>query len=411
MGPFESMVNLIAENLRTDILNPEFVEKLRSDYLMIFRNLPRAKSPGDMARIREGIIRFRNYLEEMFQIDGRENSTGPGSIVPALKAALPMLSASDADEWSRKVSAAAFNFIMVLDIPIEWTERLPTKDQVERHRRRVLDRAGSFWNTLKDCIEHVQMMGGKTITLKTGYDKPEEIAGFRVLLRSYDPDDEGHRNGLRMLGQALDHLRVRAQADFPMILRPCTPYKLRIEFDCSRNISYLGLYDRKGTINICINNHYMNAVQTPRGVSQTIAHEIGHHLYQKCLQQAGRDLWEAAIKSDTEEVAPGTFIAAWPESVRGLLQAVEVIAKANPKLAIQLDTLGSDPNTPMLRKNFIDHFAGHGPVKVPKHPITSYGATNPQEGFCEVIGNIVAYGRRTIDPAILNLFRIVTGTN
>ena len=99
-----------------------------------------------------------------------------------------------------------------------------------------------------------------------------------------------------------------------------------------------------------------------------------------------------------------------PDDKRDLDKLEKQIAKTDPELAMQIDTLQHDQSLADLKLYSLRRIAdyinkgGQHTFMVPRRPITAYAGKNPEESFCEVLGLAVSRGPRALHPEVKGWF-------
>lgn len=435
MTSFEEAVNAVYEGVRRDVLTKDFSAKLFADIKMIFDNLERVKTARDLHVLAKGINTFRAYLSGLMAT-GRTSQTEfdfPGSIHGALyNKAREWVRAGRLDtdtgfEWVRRkqnllerpTSRLLQLFTTLYDLWTSKKKRAPNRFELDSYRAAAESYARDLKDELDTVIDEVDSLDGSSLTLKTPVKEETTIEGLPVTIQAYDAEDPEHRDMLKLARDGISGYIRAAKQRLPKLL--ALSKRVNILFDAPPGL--LGVYyTLSSTINIAIGNIWGNQ-KTAAQFIQTIAHETGHHLFQKVLTQAGRDLWEAAINSDVEELDLRKIVTAWPKSIDNAMDAAKEIASRDPKTAVilmLLVTFGAQTTTnktlrlPPDRWDFIEAARQIqddpelATVRVPKHPVTAYGSTNAQETFSEVTGTLVAYGHKAVHPLVRKLYQVVT---
>ena len=436
IGTFEQTVEAILEGVRKDVLTQEFVRKLGADLAMILNNFEKWKTAGDVRVVAKGLQTFGDYLNGMLKpggMDSPDKFVFPGSVQGAI--------ASKADEWvttgrfdnltaqiwlmrwAEPISVQAQNLFDAMKQMVPFIKRkrgVPNRFQVDAIRNSIEFAWSMLEQTLAGLILDVQKYdrNAKPLTLNTPVPELVHIEGLPVTVQGYDADDKEHSEMLSMTRDGIrEYLRLAKQR-LPELVRLTD--RVNILFGCPPGLH--GVYYRNSsTINICVSEIWRN-VGTVAEFVKTLAHETGHHFYQKVLSQASRDLWKAAVESDVEPLDVRAILDAWKPSISFCNDAIRDMANTNPKLACHLSLITSfgvqsgsarfvmppkrDEFEKAVRSVVNDPRVRQ--LRVPKHPVTGYGSTDQQEAFSEVTGTLVVFGHRGIHPAVLNLYRIVT---
>jgi hypothetical protein len=171
-------------------------------------------------------------------------------------------------------------------------------------------------------------------------------------------------------------------------------------------------------------------------VVQVIAHEAGHDMWRRVMNERQRADWTALVTQqapiDYDALLAAFDAFAETEPIGTITPTMTVgrlrsfLYATNEPLAIQVDVASSvyDPDytkkgnaTAWRWMNPDAHKDDPRPLlwytrnevkalrdkqdqrKVPLFPITGYAATNPEEAWCDAFGNLMAYGpRKVLEP-------------
>lgn len=441
MGVFETMVDAITEGLRIDKFDHAFVEKLRVDFRTLMANFDRLKTNSDLRTLVDGLKRWNSYLNAMMSKGGDydDEFAFPGSIHEfMLKVAKGAVDAGVVPEhqaatWyntsSAQVNEYAESLYKALQFPKEW---LKTKVKITAPPdmlRQLVTNARAYASELFELLDGLadtvatfeKKIGKAPPPLKTAIRQAAEIEGFPCVVRGYDPDEPTHKTMMQLVRQGLADFRRKATDRFPLLLKIMK--RANIHFDCPPGMEGV-YYHESQTINICASRIF-EYVNTAAEFTKVLAHETSHRLYFAVLSAESRKVWEAAFKSDQETLDLQKVMDAWPPSVDDTNAAVQVIGKTDPKMAMMLQLItgfGIDVGNatfsiPAPTRGIFMAVAAQAmkdrkvkKIKVPKHPVSAYGATSAGEAFAEVGGFLVALGPKAVNPVALDLFRIITGT-
>jgi hypothetical protein len=413
-------------------LTKHLVERLRKDFLMLMKNLKRAKNYEDAARIRLAVIKWKNHYDDIISqirpaIEGLirmdlgkepwEKKANDGwakeyrdkqSPIWSLQSDMGEFPMSTIEQVKSGIARYGYRGTSKEQLFAEYKKSFAKWDaKVKRHAREA-------WKWLLDLVawtERPGMYGGGGEVLSVRYPKDDaeiqSMEGFSVQVRGFeDGKDEKYMGEFQ---RGLKHYRQRAKQLMPWLLSHKIPFILH--FARNRRLmsnSAAATYSPKKLININIfGMHGQDG-----DVAKVLAHEMGHHLYQSVMSKKMKDDWHGLIKgSETwldlrdavKEMKPGE--SDWDFDHR--------IEKENPILSLQLATLYDDPRYKRLDlismdqiKEYLDN-GGDPKVRVPGKPISGYAAKNTEEAFCEALGLLVGHGPRALLPEIRAALQIL----
>ena len=362
-----------------------WVEGLRKDFLTLLKNLPRIKDYETAAELRDAFRIYRDNFESLMFTDFlnelRNYSDLPQDIVEGINAKL-------------RKPAGEFEFEMRL--PLGYPDEYRSKERVFRDyqeevskwKARIQRKGQVFWKEMKEALELFEP--GRMQARRPTVDKAQ-IEGFQLVMRSYDPDDQYHRQELEIFKEGLKMYRQRASSVMPLLLAKQLP--LIIEFKAELDKG--GVY-KHSAITFYASSALSNG---PKWVVHALAHEMGHHLFETYLSGGARDFWNTAIKGNYGDLDIQELIDKWPGTAWAS-EFPKVLGEKDPILALQVAAIGhADRNKRDLQQKedfqkLLDQ--GTKTLRVPKIPITGYANKNPEEAFCETIGLLVAYGPRAV---------------
>jgi len=219
-------------------------------------------------------------------------------------------------------------------------------------------------------------------------------------MRGFRPDYDPDVLGLEQIKGALKIYRRRASQVAPVLLKRQLP--IAVDFRISTHLG--GTYHGD---HIVIGG---NATD-PKDRVRTLAHEMGHYIFERVLSRDATEFWAKLISGDYGELDIREVVSKWPEHQLAS-EYVKHLATQDPILAIQLDTVrqgySSLSRYPIGRGDFqrlVDE--GTYKVSVPKNPITGYAGKSPEEAFCETLGMLVAYGPGAVLPQIRHWLKVI----
>lgn len=374
---------------------PSDVERMRKDVLMLMKNVDRVQAEGDYKKLREGTRRWaQRFHEEIYN-----------ELVPNITLAVRLWLTGDTkynsnfeDQeqkwfkyWDQKVRKETWDLYITLgSFPhneIAWHE------EGKRWSEKVKREARKAWAILGEFLDWLKARNVTPSKTERSIEKVR-LEGFNITIIGYESDEDD--KSLETFKEALRLYRKRASQVAPGLLRSQVPLVFR--FDCRLDLG--GEY--KGShIEICASPN-----STPNEMVKTLAHEMGHHLF-KTMSGAMQTFWGTAIHQDLGDLDLRDLSKVW-RSGESVWDLMDRLPSQDPVLALQLQGVFHGHSSQQLKAGWDtldeleDYLArGGNPLwTVPKHPVTAYGTKNSEEAFCEVIGLLVAYGPRTIDPLV-----------
>lgn len=371
---------------KTETLNKAWVDKMRADFLVLLKNLPRIQDYDTADRVRKAIrIYAENFKKLIFE----------GLLYKAKERRIPA-----SLEMAHK---AAWDFYIELRLPLNLADDHNTESmQFEKFlhekdawEKKIKDKAQKCWKALRTAVESQETNSPEeSLSVEFPDEQRVSLEGFKVLLVGYDPDEDWQATVLEKFKASLKTFRARASRVCPWMLKHEIP--IRADFvNCELD---KGGHYGQGIMTFCMLT--LTGETVNHGVS-VLAHEMGHHLY-KQISGAAQEFWETAIRQDYGPLDLKDLLRAWPESITWYDEFVTYMALKDPVLALQVDVLGmgasKGPNSGMSKREDFQAVldSGETTLRVPKHPITAYAGKNAEEAFCDVLRNLVTYGSSTV---------------
>lgn len=254
----------------------------------------------------------------------------------------------------------------------------------------------------------------KKTTRRTFETFDKQIGGIDISLRNFSEKDPRHKAALDamkhmapLFGQQLRRMFGGRTVMPEVVMEFGKPSRKNARglFHWAHTVQYRDQFGRKrftpptdkNMIELLIEN-YGNPGDW-REHMETIAHEYGHYLWRKYLTKEATQFWAKDFEEDTERL-----------DIKDVLQQMEPgettwtfmerIKEEDGLLWRKLVNLG-------FHNHGFNHWQKYGKLKTRKHPITQYGETDPEEAFCEAFGLYMAYGPRTLHPAVRQRLSIV----
>ena len=283
------------------------------------------------------------------------------------------------------------------------------KAEAVKWAQRLRRKARKAWDILEEYITWLDSWFGGRRPLKVVLPQEEvvSIAGFRVVFRGFE--DSPYKDKLEALQVGLAKYRAAAASRAPTLLRLTPPIFMEWTFEATSVVDARGYYT----------NNQINLTPWVLGeidpFVKTLAHEVGHHLFRAHLSEEASEAWSKFILGGYRSL-----------DLRDALEVMQrlgaksiddrVLRQEDPILYLQLSTLLHVPGYAefdfLFAENIQKYLDDGGPpnVRVPVHPITGYAGKNSEEAFCEAIGNLVAYGPKSVPDVVLGMLKSVMGS-
>ena len=390
-----------------------WVDKMRKDFLVLMKNIPRIKDYKDAHRVKEAMKIWNNRFSELFF----ERFLNKGlkydrDIKEDVRGYI--------DHLLRK---PAWDFHLEMTFPIGhaddyWSEEARFSQyerEVKKWSQRVRRKAQVFWKAVREAVHYYEDPENKirykgqneppTLQVEMPSSDRAVVEGFQLIMKGYDPSESSNRVELEMLKEGLKTYRANASKRLPILLQKQLPVVVEFEATLDKG----GEYNRNGTITFYASSAYSKG---PKWVSHAMAHEMGHHLWRAVLSGAAQEFWTTAIKGDYGDLDIQHLLDNWPGDAWAF-QFSEKLGDTDPLLALQVEALSHDRayggrdglQTKEDFQKLLDE--GQRTIRVPKTPISGYANKNPEEAFCEAIGLLVTYGPRAVHEKIRGWLNIV----
>jgi len=359
------------------------VQKWRKTFLALMKAVNQVKTYEDAKVVSEAVIKFALDFE---------NAVYKG-IVPYLKDTI-----SDPDlakSWEKQIRTEAWPLhIELLGFQLTPLDDYFTKDMVlERwldKRKTQVGRAKRAslraWKVLNSYTEHITKP-----TIRRIPKQQDSVMGFSVTwIGDFDRERaQGFVEGLKIY-------KERAKRVMPLLLRHKMPIMAYLQ-------EYHGGRYEQRYIEVDL-----GWKSTPKEYARIIAHEHGHHVWQKYLSTADQKYWSTAVRSSYKPLKLSEIIKKWPDSVAddSLYRLGEFMHDKDPIFALQLDTItygyGGQEIDFRSREDAEEILAKEGDkvYHVPKFPISAYANKNTEEAFCEALAHFVVYGPRAVHGVV-----------
>jgi len=368
-------------------LTQEMIDQLRKELLVLLKNDKQVKTM-DFATLTRWNDAMLRWARERFN--------------PVMDGVLKLLRKSN--PWVEgKLRNASYSLRkLALPNPMTPYQHLTEEMILDRNQRevpkwsaKVRRDAQETWKLLVQEIES----GSLNQDIPVLKQDKMNLEGFQVVLK-YTTQEE-----LEALAEVRAILRKYQQAAanrLPVLLKRQLP--LVLDFACGMDVPHAATHE-KDHIAVCV-----DAIMGASDGIHILAHEMGHHLYQRYLSQEDQRLWKMAVSGNYGTVDLREVLRSTP---RGMSFPDYDLLESNPILYLQLEGLKHEPpshlqsisSEPELRA-YLDG-GGDPLVKVRTHPISAYGAKNDEEAFCEAVGLLVGYGPKAVLPQVRQVLKIM----
>jgi hypothetical protein len=411
-------------------MSKEFIDNLRNEFLQIVSNTKKLTNYDDAMIVKKACIKWRGMLEEyLTQVQESLQAKQRGGVVGTSQLPNPEWAKHYLDnmkilwKFASEIGhfpVASAEFEKKYGSPSGTTDEIKQTlfniNSIKEWDARVRRFARPAWKLLSEISEWASrndLWGGAgDIEVQEQDEFLIDIDGISVKVVGFNEKDLYEQKHFRNLTTDMKHYVNNAKKNFPLLLKKQLP--IVFNFTGGRGgeaAKYISSVD--GSV------IEMNPWSTgsPSRMTQVIAHEMGHHIYILLSSEANKK-WNQLVRGDYVKLDLRDVIKQWNEFKKTHSDEYggefdSHLKKTDPILYLQLETLNYHPeyrhHNLLLISNIEEYVnTGHDPiVYVPGHPITGYGGKNSEEAFCEVIGNLVAYGPRTISPETMQWFKTI----
>lgn len=243
------------------------------------------------------------------------------------------------------------------------------------------------------------------------------IEGFDVVLVGAEDSTES-RNQIARLTAVLRTFRQRMTRIAPRIVERLTRVRLFVDLLGASPRTASGTFFPEENKIVLYPTHIPDEAR----YVHTLAHELGHVVFQRVLGAQTQFAWYRFIEGDMGELDVERLLAKWPTDEYGehvpLEHVFREIKDEDPVLALQVEALATGWGTRTYYSKDYEWFEREArekgaalEIRVPSTPITAYANVSPEEAFCEAFGMLVAYGPRTILPRVYLWLETVLGAD
>lgn len=392
----------VEKTAKRELLDVTAIEKLRKDFLTLMKNAGVVKDYAQAMVWREAVQVWNNrfnhiVFEQLAQREFKE------------LARANIITQSDADYWMKKIGKECWPLYIEFRVPIlkanpsdgfygtedyafaKMMKELPKwKGRVERAARQA-------WAALKDMVTWFANHRQHPMTVDVLTVENESMEGFQVALRGASDDAYDAKGSVERFKEGLRLYKQRARLVLPLLLQAQLPLVLDFKMGLDAGGRYYGQY---------IGISALETIGRPERLSQVLAHEMGHHLYDTYLSGEDRKFWNAAITGNYGKLDLHDVLRRYGSEKDFILN--DRIRQEDPILYLQIEGLHADPSSERVFQSMWkmddlrEYLAEGGQAVWTVHgkPITGYANKNNEEAFCEAIGMLVGYGPRAVLPEV-----------
>lgn len=410
-------------------VTPEYVAKLRKDFLTLVKNSQRIKEASDLDRFRTACVTYSNYLDKILEIAKEELNN-----VKFRAAHAEYLNRQKTGTWadSRLETDAESllkdvkylsRFSNEIGGPPGSSRQFFDKYHAELHgpdkarqdaafvseftryakewEARTRRAAPKAWRWLED-VATVVSKGSESgaLVVDDGSGTLMSLEGFRVRLDGFD----GGKSHVEYLNNFKNNLRLfkdAAKRRLPLMLKDTPAFIL--SFKGSGDASYAGQWEAD---HVTISIWGMSDTMPGRG-AKTVAHEVAHGIWYQTLSDEARKAWEHFVQGETVDLDLRQVLKDIGEN--GMTWDSEVY-KDDPLQFLRVSSLNYDRTFHFEYGRDIKKWLDAGNesvIRVARLPITAYAAKNPMEAFCEALSMNVIYGSKAVLPEVRQMLRIL----
>ncbi len=384
----------------------ESVDALRKDFLTLMKSVERVETYEDALKLDEAVKTFSGHYKEVVYEQLYEHVYD--AIQPGYYQEGTLEKSKELQRWLGK---ECWDLRINLGMPFESVDRAAKWDRPttkewalqkflqERPKwlAKVRRAAVKAWKALYAYVDQVKYQGrGDPPKIEVPEDIPHEMEGFKVRLVGWD-EDKQYLTDFEMIRESLRRYRKRAAQVFPWMLHHMLPLVVNFSAGLDEGGSYHTSY-------IELSGH---SAKTPERLTQIIAHEMGHHIFQSYLSTAQREYWSTAVWGDYGDLDIAELLQKWPAGAHDCYDVEQKLIESDPILSLQIgaattERSGNEVIRDNTKREDLERMQAEGvkAIRVPSHPITTYAGKNPEEAFCETIGVIFAWGPRGVHDVV-----------
>lgn len=414
LGRTASVTNMIKRallHLQARSVTPTLddVESWRQDFLMLINNANTidVDNKEQMNEFLDARSEFHTNLERYTQAILKALETNAelyerGVKYPDLLKSLPRLSRV----WSQgkyfvDKSRPVWSFLHEI-------QYISPDDSLLSWSKRTKRKARAAWDWFKEVIEFTEGI----VTYNA--DNPDNVFvvhlpeienqsmhGFQVQLFGFEEEDATHNKYLDIASEALRLFKEKASRTVPWLVKNALPFRIGFIFERGGSEFYRSVAGRYNYRQIEI---FPWAFST--NINETVrvfAHEMGHHMYSSMSGAAVDDFKSLVGTAEEWDIRELTQLHRADESESEFSDRVR---QQYPEIYNKWMSVVERGKDLLFFKDIVEYLAAGGDpmFTLPSKIVTPYGTKNSEEAFCETVGMLVAYGPRTVDEEVRELF-------
>jgi hypothetical protein len=393
----DDLIFKVARTAEVQSLDLAWVERMRKDFLVLMKNVPRVKDYKTAMEINDAFRIFRDRFTKLFfeqflnkQLKYYHDSFG--------------ITESDAKYIDKQLRSPAWDFSMGLaGYPINrsddyFSEGMRYSDYeraLPKWEARVKRSAQEFWKVMREILEWFARTT-KKIDVYVPTEEKVTLEGFKLIFKGYQDEDETHGDIVERLKAGLKTYKQHAAARLPLWLKVQRPLLVEFETTLDKGGEYMS---KDGGIIWLYSSGVMR--ESPGRIAHVIAHEMGHHVWRTYLSGEDIKFWQTAISGNYTHLDLKELLDKWPGDAWAFDMKKHL---DDPILALQVEALTHDRSVGdkyQTKEDFQKLYdSGTKTLNVPAIPISGYANKNPEEAFCEAVGLLVGYGPQAVHEVV-----------
>jgi hypothetical protein len=396
---YDDLIFKVARTAEVQTLDLAWVERMRKDFLVLMKNVPRVKDYKTAMELDGAFRIFRDRFKNLFfeQFLNKQLKYYHDNF---------NLSESDAKYIdSRKLRTPAWDFYTDLaNYPISrsddyFTEGMRYSDYeraLPKWEARMKRNAQAFWKVMREIVEWIEQVRKSKLDIYVPSEEKVTLDGFKLIFKGYQDEDETHGDIVERLKAGLKIYKQHAAARLPLWLKVQRPLLVEFETTLDKGGEYMS---KDGGIIWLYSSGVMR--ESPGRIAHVIAHEMGHHVWRTYLSGEDIKFWQTAISGNYTHLDLKELLDKWPGDAWAFDMKKHL---DDPILALQVEALTHDRSVGdkyQTKEDFQKLYdSGTKTLNVPAIPISGYANKNPEEAFCEAVGLLVGYGPQAVHEVV-----------
>jgi hypothetical protein len=422
----ESMINE-----RVEAFDVDKIMSFRKDFLVFMSNIKkgRIKDYASALQLYDAILDWRDKFE--YYIFTNLKNTLKGKMMNG------EIHKDDYNYWSDWLGKNVWEFVMAFRLPLD-TYRVKEgiqsqesvysdlmKYEIKKWESRVRRLSRKAWKGLEEFRFWWEDSLGKG---KFGVDvsviETEKVNGITLYINGADVKNSGISNAHEVISNTIETIKQyvsRAKSVAPILLKKKIP--MFLDFDI-RGMDIAGEYSKHGYRDIKEPTLALAYTAMSKNINNnvhTMAHEMGHHIYQTYMGSAERKYWKRFMDANAVELNVQKLVKEWGgNGIDEYIFDNKYLKKKDPILYLQLRGLYNTPyykttmeNERIMTFEDLGNWAKRENIKtirVHLKPITGYAHKNNEEAFCEALGLLVSYGASAVEEEIRYIMKKIVPT-